>query len=101
VTTAPSADSGAGAGSVLVVCETAGRVVLVPPGTSILQAVREAGLAVRPPCVDGLCGRCETRVLEGRPEHRDALLSAEERASGDTMLICVSRAMTPRLVLDL
>jgi ferredoxin len=84
-----------------VVCETAGTVLQVPAGTSILQAVREAGLDVTAPCADGLCGTCETRVLEGCPDHRDALLTAEERASGDTMLICVSRARTPRLVLDL
>ena len=88
-------------GPVEVVCETAGRVLLVPPGTSILQAVRDAGLEVTPPCADGLCGTCETRVLDGEPDHRDALLTAEERAFGDTMLICVSRARTPRLVLDL
>ena len=88
-------------GPVEVVCETAGRVLLVPPGTSILQAVRDAGLEVTPPCANGLCGTCETRVLDGEPDHRDALLTAEERAIGDTMLICVSRARTPRLVLDL
>jgi hypothetical protein len=40
-------------------------------------------------------------VLDGEPHHRDALLTGEERASGETMLICVSRARTPRLVLDL
>ncbi len=84
-----------------VVCETAGRVLLVPRGTSILQAVRDAGLEVPLPCLDGLCGRCETQVLEGEPDHRDALLTADERAFGDTMLICVSRARTPQLVLDL
>jgi ferredoxin len=88
-------------GPVEVVCETAGRVLLVPPGTSILQAVRDAGLEVTPPCADGLCGTCETRVLDGEPDHRDALLTSEERAISDTMLICVSRARTPRLVLDL
>ena len=86
---------------VQVVCETAGRVLLVPPGTSILQAVREAGLDVAPPCADGLCGLCETRILDGEAEHRDALLTDDERASGDTMLICVSRAGTSLLVLDL
>ena len=86
---------------VQVVCETAGRVLLVPPGTSILQAVRDAGLEVTSPCADGLCGTCETRILDGEPDHRDALLTTVERASGDTMLICVSRARTARLVLDL
>jgi ferredoxin len=99
VTAAHRAD--ADTAPVQVVCETAGRVLLVPPGTSILQAVRDAGLEVTPPCADGLCGACETRVLDGEPHHRDALLTGEERASGETMLICVSRARTPRLVLDL
>jgi ferredoxin len=84
-----------------VVCETAGRVLQVRPGTSILEAVRAAGLEVTRPCADGLCGRCETRVRDGEPDHRDSLLSADEQAFGDTMLICVSRARTPRLVLDL
>jgi ferredoxin len=97
VTAAHEAD----ATPVQVVCETAGRVLLVPAGTSILQAVRDAGLDVTAPCADGLCGTCETRVLEGRPDHRDALLTAEEHACGDTMLICVSRARSLRLVLDL
>jgi ferredoxin len=92
---------GADATPVQVVCETAGIVLLVPPGTSILQAVRDAGLAVTSPCGDGLCGRCETRVLDGEPDHRDSLLTGEERTFGDTMLICVSRARTPQLVLDL
>jgi ferredoxin len=86
---------------VQVVCETAGIVLLVPPGTSILQAVRTAGLDVTPACVDGLCGICETRVLDGQPDHRDVLLTPAERALGDTMMICVSRARTPWLVLDL
>lgn len=84
-----------------VVCETAGIVLLVPPGTSILQAVRAAGLEVSPACGDGLCGSCETRVLDGEPDHRDVLLTAAERAFGDTMMICVSRARSPQLVLDL
>ena len=86
---------------VQVVCETAGVVLLVPAGTSILQAARTAGLDVTPACADGLCGICETRVLDGQPDHRDVLLTAAERALGDTMMICVSRARTPQLVLDL
>ena len=48
-----------------------------------------------------LCGACETRVLEGRPDNRDGVLTVEERAFGETMMICVSRATTPSLVLDL
>jgi ferredoxin len=52
-------------------------------------------------CPDGRCGACETRVLEGVPDHRDAVLTAEERALGETMMICVSGARGDRLVLDL
>jgi ferredoxin len=52
-------------------------------------------------CREGTCGTCETTVLDGVPEHRDSLLTEEEQAAGDTMLICVSRSRTPRLVLEL
>jgi ferredoxin len=84
-----------------VVCAAAGIDLLVPPGTSILDAVRAAGLPIVAPCPDGSCAACETRVLEGEPEHRDAVLSADEQLLGDTMLICVSGARGDRLVLDL
>jgi ferredoxin len=76
-------------------------VLPVSPGTSILDAVRRAGLQVPMPCADGRCGACETRVLDGEPVHRDGVLSAEERESGETMMICVSGAQGGRVVLDL
>jgi ferredoxin len=101
VTAIPAPRPDADPRPVQVVCETAGMVLVVPPGVTILEAVRDAGLDVTPPCLDGQCGRCETQVLDGEPDHRDRLLTAEERASGDTMMICVSRSRTPRLVLDL
>lgn len=84
-----------------VVCAAAGIDLAVPADVSILDAVRAAGLPVPLPCGGGSCGACETRVLEGEPEHRDALLTAEERRYGDTMLICVSGSRSGRLVLDL
>lgn len=84
-----------------VVCATAACTVVVPAERSILEAVRDAGLEVPAACAEGGCGSCETRVLEGRPDHRDGVLTAEERALGDTMMICVSRALDGRLVLDL
>jgi ferredoxin len=84
-----------------VVCAAAGMTLVVPPDTSILDAVRGAGLAVPVPCVDARCGACETRVLEGVPDHRDGILTREERMFGETMMICVSRATPPWLVLDL
>ena len=82
-------------------CAAAGLSLVVPPGASVLEAVRAAGLEVPTACPDGRCGLCETRVFEGTPDHRDGVLTAEERAFGETMMICVSRAVTPWLVLDL
>ncbi|GAA4704994.1 PDR/VanB family oxidoreductase [Phytohabitans rumicis] len=78
-----------------------GRTVTVRPDRSILAALEEAGVAVLSSCREGTCGTCETVVLGGVPDHRDSLLTEDERAAGDTMMICVSRARTPRLVLEL
>jgi ferredoxin len=52
-------------------------------------------------CEEGICGTCETAILDGVADHRDSLLSDDERAAGETMLICVSRSLRPRLVLNL
>jgi cytochrome P450/ferredoxin-NADP reductase len=73
----------------------------VSPDKSILTAVEDAGIEVLSSCAEGTCGTCETPVLEGVPDHRDSVLDEEERESGDCMMICVSRACTARLVLDL
>ena len=78
-----------------------GIVLPVPPDRSILEVVREHGIDVPSNCQEGICGTCETRVLAGEPDHRDALLSPEEKTTGATMMICVSRAKSERLVLDL
>lgn len=78
-----------------------GRVLTVPPDRSILQTLRQAGLDVLYSCTEGTCGTCETDLLDGEADHRDSVLTAQERASGDTLMICVSRARGPRLVLDL
>jgi ferredoxin-NADP reductase len=84
-----------------VVLATTGQVVAVPSDTSILHAVERAGVQVLSSCREGTCGTCETGVLEGIPDHRDSVLTAAERAVGDVMMICVSRARGGRLVLDL
>jgi ferredoxin-NADP reductase len=88
-------------GSFEVELALSGITVTVPPDKSILRAVEEAG--VRPPCSceQGTCGTCETEVISGTPDHRDSLLTDEERAEGKTMMICVSRAACPRLLLAL
>ncbi|WP_445521390.1 2Fe-2S iron-sulfur cluster-binding protein [Streptomyces sp. NEAU-174] len=78
-----------------------GRTLTVPPGKSILEAVEEAGVEALSSCRTGTCGTCETAVLGGIPDHRDDVLSADERASGDAMMICTSRSLTPFLSLDI
>jgi ferredoxin-NADP reductase len=75
--------------------------VRVEPGQSILRAVDAAGVSVMFSCEEGTCGTCETRVLAGVPEHRDSVLTEQERAANDTMMICVSRSKTDSLSLDL
>ncbi|MBC7677635.1 MAG: 2Fe-2S iron-sulfur cluster binding domain-containing protein, partial [Pseudorhodobacter sp.] len=64
-------------------------------------AVEAAGVQVLSSCQEGTCGTCETPLLEGQADHRDSLLSLAEQQAQDTILICVSRAACPRLVLDL
>ncbi|GGW95432.1 PDR/VanB family oxidoreductase [Streptomyces lomondensis] len=78
-----------------------GRTITVAPDVSVLDAVRAAGVEVLYSCTEGTCGTCETDVLDGEPDHRDSVLTDDERAAGETMLICVSRCRGKRLVLDL
>src|SRR3954452_17278441 len=84
-----------------VVCQRSGITVTVPAHRSILEVVQEAGVNALSSCLEGVCGTCETPVVEGSPDHRDSLLSYEEKAAGDFMMICVSRSNSPQLVLDL
>lgn len=78
-----------------------GQSVEIPPGRSILEVLLERGMPIFNSCREGMCGSCETAVLDGQPEHRDRVLSAAERAAGNTMMICVSRCRGEELTLDL
>ncbi len=78
-----------------------GLTLSVPPDKSVLQVVEEAGVAPLSSCREGTCGTCETPVLSGTVDHRDSLLTAAERAANDTMFVCVSRAVSPKLILEL
>lgn len=84
-----------------VLLARSGTTVHVDPDQSILDAVRAEGVPVLSSCREGVCGTCETAVIDGTPQHRDNVLTDEERDAGDTMLICVSRCAGDRLVLDL
>jgi phthalate 4,5-dioxygenase reductase subunit len=70
----------------------------VAPGSSILEAMRAAGFEAPSSCESGTCGTCRTTLLEGIADHRDLVLTEEERAR--QVMICVSRARTPVLVID-
>jgi len=84
-----------------VVCSQSGIRTTVAPDCSIMAALEAAGLDVPNSCRDGICGTCETRVLSGTPDHRDSVLSSAEQSSGKTMMLCVSRAKSAELVLDI
>lgn len=78
-----------------------GTVVIVPADRSALDVVREFVPDAPSSCEEGFCGACECRVLEGEPDHRDDVLSPEEKDENESMMLCVSRAKSRRLVIDL
>ncbi|QJY48271.1 PDR/VanB family oxidoreductase [Pseudonocardia broussonetiae] len=80
---------------------SSGTTLAVPADRSVLEVLEDAGVGILSSCREGTCGTCETGVLSGEVDHRDALLTADERAAHDTMFVCVSRAACARLVLDL
>lgn len=93
-----------GAGQVTefeVVAKRAAVRTVVARSESVVDALRRVGVDVITSCGQGVCGTCETDVLEGRPDHRDSLLDDEERTSARYMYPCVSRCRDSRLVLDL
>ena len=78
-----------------------GLSVWVPPEKSAVEVLAAHGIEVPTSCEQGICGTCLTPVLEGLPDHRDAVLSDAERAAGKEMTLCCSRALSPYLVVDL
>ena len=78
-----------------------GIIANVPADRTILQVVRECGVDAPSACEEGVCGTCESALLAGDADHRDLLLSADEREQNRSIMICVSRARSKRLVLDL
>ncbi|PDT76819.1 PDR/VanB family oxidoreductase [Bradyrhizobium sp. C9] len=93
---APSTDGGFN-----VKLARSNRTIAVEPGKTILDALLDAGVTANYACAEGVCGTCETRVLEGIPDHRDQFLSKEEQAANTSVMICCSGARSRTLVLDL
>lgn len=99
---APEPTPGAATGGAfLVELTVSGLELEVGASESVLDRVLAAGVDVPNDCREGICGSCETRVLDGVPDHRDHTLTAKERAAGEVMMLCVSRSCSDRLVLAL
>jgi tetrachlorobenzoquinone reductase len=81
--------------------QRSGRSLVVPVGQSMLDVLLAAGIDVPHSCCDGVCGTCETRVLAGRPDHRDAVLLGDDAQAQDRLMVCVSRCLDADMTLDL
>jgi ferredoxin-NADP reductase len=88
-------------GGFVVALARSGREFVVPAGSTILDVLRDTGVAVASSCEQGVCGTCEVVVVAGVPDHRDVVLTDDERAANNRMMICCSGSKTGRLVLDL
>ncbi len=97
---APAPADAIGSVSFTVELRRSARRIVVRADCSVLDAMLEAGLSPEHSCREGLCGACETRVLDGEVEHRDSILTESERAANKSMMICVSRCRSEQLVLD-
>jgi ferredoxin-NADP reductase len=84
-----------------LVLQRSGITTAVPADQTILEVVDRAGISVLSSCRVGTCGTCEQEVIAGDIDHRDSVLSEEDREAGEYMMICVSRCRSERLVLDL
>ncbi|MEH6421453.1 2Fe-2S iron-sulfur cluster-binding protein [Pseudomonas sp. CGJS7] len=96
-----SASAGADARPIEVHLRRSNRTLAVTPQQTVLEAVRIAGIDAPSNCAAGHCGTCAVKVLQGVAEHRDTALTEAERERSRLMCICVSRAQSDRLVLDL
>lgn len=88
-------------GAFLVVLQRSGRKIHIAADQSLLEALEAAQVSLPSSCREGLCRSCEVPLLQGEADHRDFVLSDEERASHSCILPCVSRARSPELVIDL
>ncbi len=76
-----------------------GHSLEVPADRPALSVIRDAVPEVPYSCGQGFCGTCKVRVLSGEVDHRDHVLTDDERR--DHMMICVSRANRDNIVVDL
>jgi vanillate O-demethylase ferredoxin subunit len=98
---ASAAEPAAAGGPFEIEIASTGLILTVPPSSSVVDILVNAGVSVPVSCEQGICGTCVTRVLGGEPDHRDSFMTAAEHARNDQFTPCCSRALSPRLVLDL
>jgi ferredoxin-NADP reductase len=96
-----AAAEGGPAGRFQIELRRSGKTLTVEADQTILGVLEQAGVEVLSSCSEGTCGTCLTTVLEGTPDHRDTVLTEAERASCKEILPCISRSVSPVLVLDL
>ncbi len=84
-----------------VVIQSTGKVLQIPADKSILTVLEENGIFVDHACCEGICGTCETGLLEGEVDHRDMILTDDEKEENQVLMVCCSRAKSSRLTLDL
>lgn len=84
-----------------VILERSGVTLTVPADKSIYQVCKDNGIAVLGSCLEGICGTCETDIVDGEADHRDVVLDDDERAANTSLMICVSRCRGRELTLDL
>ena len=84
-----------------VVARKSGKTIEVAPGETIANRLVASGVGVSVSCQSGVCGTCLTRVVDGKPDHRDLVQTDLEKASNAKITICCSRSKTKRLVLDI
>ncbi|MEH6629762.1 MAG: PDR/VanB family oxidoreductase [Halopseudomonas aestusnigri] len=84
-----------------VVIQSTGKVLQVPADKSILTVLEENGIFVDHACCEGICGTCETGLIEGDVDHRDMILTEDEKSENQVLMVCCSRAKSNRLTLDL
>ena len=75
--------------------------VSVGADQTLLEVLLAAGLDVPFSCMDGTCGECSTKIIDGVADHRDRVLTRRKQAENKVMMICCSRATTDLLTLDL
>ncbi|WCP16017.1 Phthalate dioxygenase reductase (plasmid) [Sphingobium sp. AntQ-1] len=80
---------------------TSGRELPVPADKTALEVLRAAGVPVPSSCEQGTCGTCVVKVLDGVPDNRDHFLSEYNKKSGKRVALCVSRALSETLTIEL